>query len=215
MSAQGAVKLGRRWESPDGLTMPSNELALIEGEEASAVTMSTQIPPGYYNPEFDSHKFKELMLHIAHECKVDPHLGMIKICQIIFYCDFNHYWLHGTSITGTTYVKAPRGPLPHRHDNAAIGALVREDRAKLIHQENGRVAYHRLVPHPRQPRPVLADVFSEDAIDIIQQVIEHTRNMTTSEIATKSHRHPGWVLVEPWEVIPYELSAAVLDESEL
>ena len=72
------------------------------------MTTSTQIPPVCYKPEFDSHKFKELVLHIAHECKGDPHLGMIKICQIIFYCDFNHYWLHGTSITGATYVKAPR-----------------------------------------------------------------------------------------------------------
>lgn len=126
------------------------------------MTTSTQIPPGYYKPEFNSRKFKELMLHIAHEGKGDPHLGMIKMCKIIFYCDFNHYWLHGTSITGATYVKAPRGPLPHQHYKAAIRALEREDRAKLMHQQRGDVAYHRLVPDSCQPRPVLADGFSED-----------------------------------------------------
>ena len=127
-------------------------------------------PPGYdvpdlYKPEFDSQRFKDLMLHIAHEGKSDPHLGMIKMCKIIFYCDFNHYWLHGTSITGATYVKAPRGPLPNRHCKAAIGALVREEIPDTVRVHVGTLREASARPDARPPRPHLPKPISGAPMD--------------------------------------------------
>lgn len=183
------------------------------------MTTSTQTapPPGYikpkfYKPEFDSRKFRDLMLHIAHEGKDDLHLGITKMCKIIFYCDFEHYWMHGTSITGATYTKAPRGPLPQGYRDE-WDALIRDDEAKFERRRMLDVMFDRLVP--QVTLPPLEDAFGRDASDIIKKILAQTREMTTREISEKSHKHPGWMVVGPGEVIPYESTLVVLEDTEL
>ena len=65
-----------------------------------------------YKPEFDSRKFRDLALYLAHRSKDDPNFGMVKLQLMMYYCDFIAYHRTGKSITGATYVKRPFGPAP-------------------------------------------------------------------------------------------------------
>lgn len=65
-----------------------------------------------YKPRFDSRKFRDLALYLAHKCKEDPNFGMVKLWIMMYYCDFIAFQRTGKPITGATYVKKSWGPYP-------------------------------------------------------------------------------------------------------
>ena len=65
-----------------------------------------------YKPEFDSRKFRDLALYLAHKSQDDPYFGMVKLWVQMYYCDTIHWKRTGMSITGATYEKRSFGPFP-------------------------------------------------------------------------------------------------------
>ena len=65
-----------------------------------------------YKPEFNSRKFRNLALYLAHKAKDDPHFGMVKLWIQMYYCDFISFQRTGKPITGATYEKRSWGPYP-------------------------------------------------------------------------------------------------------
>ena len=64
--------------------------------------------------EFDSAKFRELILHISGHSESDPGFGATKLNKLLFYIDFDSYRLLGTPITGATYRHLDEGPAPRQ-----------------------------------------------------------------------------------------------------
>ena len=78
-------------------------------------------------------KFKALVHFIVHECIEHPsRLGAIRLNKALWFADVTAYMANGASISGETYVKRERGPVP-AHIIQTLHAL--KDENKIIIRE--------------------------------------------------------------------------------
>ena len=154
-----------------------------------------------YQPDFDSEKFRDLMLYVADQSRDDRWFGAVKLNKILYYCDFQAFaWFH-ESITGATYARLREGPAP-RQLMRERQALLDEGLAEIETQQVFRYTQQRLVPTRRGC--YLGESFSESEKELIDEVLEHLKPMTAKEVSDFSHEEVGWILAQDGETIPYE-----------
>ena len=61
----------------------------------------------------DNKKMANLILYLAGHPNVSG-LGLTKLYKLVFFSDVTHLRSHGSSITGSEYIKYPFGPVPSR-----------------------------------------------------------------------------------------------------
>lgn len=154
-----------------------------------------------YAPTFDSRKFRDLMLYLAHLSAGDRFFGATKLCKLLYYCDFMYFWRYKTPITGASYTKHPRGPVPTQFF-AERDALGTDEEAVLKFERVLNLTQQRLEPLGDCSR--IATSFSEDELEVIHKVYSDVDGMTAFEVSDLSHSEPGWILTDDYEVIPYE-----------
>ncbi len=151
-------------------------------------------------PELDERKFRELILYLAERSIDDPKFGKTKLAKLLYYSDFYAYALLGRAITGATYARYPRGPVPR--------ALARE-LGSIEDTQDGVMAkarYHtreqqRLVPL----READLNFFTAAEISLVDRVIEALREHDAAAVSELSHLEAGWMCVEDYAEIPYDL----------
>ena len=153
-------------------------------------------------PQFDldDGKFADLMLYIAGQCKDDEYFGTTKLCKILYYCDFEAYRRFRKPITGATYVKMDRGPLPWGIYRTRR-RLRSDGEATVNTVAIGNVYEDRLLPTADNIE--LGENFDSHERSLIDEMIEKFRPMTGKEVSDHSHHEFGWKAVEIDEPIPY------------
>ena len=147
----------------------------------------------------DDRKMKELILYLAAKSEGDPRFSSTKLNKLLFYCDFTAYWQLGRSITGHSYQKLPFGPAP----KAVLPILSQM-------QQDGDCDEVRKDYFGREQRRVKANrtpqtaVFSEEELQLTNQILEDLWESSASEVSERSHGFIGWQAAEFNEVIPYE-----------
>ena len=164
-----------------------------------------------YAPTFNSRKFRDLMLYLAHISRDDRSFGATKLCKLLYYCDFGYFWRNRTSITGATYEKQPRGPIPTQFA-AERESLVRAEEAVVESERVLNFIQHRLTPVADCSHK--ARVFSNDELNIIHRAHSDLHGMTASQVSDLSHSEPGWILTDYYDVIPYESVFIALPEHQ-
>jgi hypothetical protein len=157
---------------------------------------------------FDRNRFEALVLYVAHRRRDDERFGRTKMAKVLFYSDFSIYQDQGEPLTGATYIRMPFGPFPK-----ALGetekALEAKGLAVLAHDGEGDYDEKRIIP--TRSAPNLRDLFEEWQILVVNDWIDRVAAATATQISEMSHHHPGWLLANDGEVIPYE--TAVLPQS--
>ena len=154
-----------------------------------------------YQPQFDSEKFRELMLYVADQSRDDPWFGAVKLNKILYYCDFQAFaWLQ-KPITGATYTRLREGPAP-RQLMRERQALLDEGLATIETQMVFRYTQQRLVPTRRGCE--LGNHFLDIEREVIDEVLEFLKPLTAKEVSDLSHDEVGWILAQDRERIPYE-----------
>lgn len=146
----------------------------------------------------DTAKLKELILYVANKSEDDPRFGATKLNKILYYADFAAYRTLGKSITGADYQNLSEGPAPkqlllRRNELLKAGDAVVERRQYYDGVQQ------RLIAH-RPPDP---EVFSEEELAIVDQVIDDLWDKNGTEVSHKSHKELGWLLTKRGEAIPY------------
>src|SRR4051794_20576831 len=163
---------------------------------------------GGNRPGFDPDRFDELVLYIAHQVKDRPDFGRIKLAKVLFYSDFTAYRETGSSLTGATYLRYPKGPFP-RGLYEAEARLERAERVRLDHEvedyEEKRIVALR-------PADRIGEMYEDWQLDFVRQMIEEIGSMTANKASDRSHEHAGWIVVEENAEIPYG-STFVPDEA--
>lgn len=159
-----------------------------------------------YKPTFDSQKFRNLMLYLAHLSREDPYFGAVKLNKMLYYCDFIAFSRLGRPITGAYYQKLSEGPAP-RQLLGEREALINEEEAKLELRPYFAYMQQRLVP--TADRSDLKEEFSPEEMEIIDEVHEAMRYMTAREASDLSHGEVGWILARQGETIPYEMASVL------
>ncbi len=163
---------------------------------------------------FNRLKFKQLVHYVCDKA-VDPSvLGSIKLNKVLYYSDMIHYKVHGSSITGETYVKRQFGPVP-RHIPSVIAELIQEKkvmRGKVDHFGRMKNEYIAVVDCDKT-------VFSGEEISLIDEAFEHVcLNHTATSISEETHG-VIWQLATMGEEIPYSTVFAAnvgeIDEDDI
>ena len=147
---------------------------------------------------FDRQKFRELLLHVAAESEDDVRFGVTRLNKILYFSDFKAFAILGCAITGATYRRRDRGPVPDElpdvlHEMEAEGEIERIERRDL------NLLQKRIVP---LRAPDLSP-FSDREIEIADRVMLELHTLDASQSRLLSHLDVAWRIAHHDEAIPY------------
>lgn len=147
----------------------------------------------------DKEKMRELILYISEECADQRLFGKTKLNKILYFVDFIAFRNLGQPITGFTYLRAPRGPVPtkiHRE----LNAMCSDGDLEMTFEH----VYFRRQERPEPLRRPRMDRFSSDEIKIVDHWIETLEEMSATDASDLAHELGGWKFAKEWGPIPYE-----------
>lgn len=149
-------------------------------------------------PKFNREKFRNLILYIADRSRDDRKFGATKLNKILYFSDFEAYGLWGEAITGATYMRLDRGPVPREilpvlHEMEAEGEVRRFERKYFHHTQ-------KCVEALQEPDTAL---FGVHELDLVDKVMHELRYLNADEVSALSHLDKGWRIAEDRDVIPY------------
>ncbi len=157
--------------------------------------------------DFNSGKFKELVLYFAQEAERagDEGFGMVKLNKLLYRADFEAFRLLGRSITGETYEKQEYGPVA-RDLPIVLDELGAAGRLRWQHIPHG--PYTRYVPSVTDEWGAEPDMrlFSPDESAVVESA-RHELGVYGARAASEwSHEQSaGWnVVPEYGQVIEYD-----------
>ena len=147
---------------------------------------------------FNKDKFRNLILYIAEQSRDDVKFGATKLNKILYFADFESYGLWGRAITGSTYVRLDRGPVPKE-----ILPVLREMEDSGLIRRTERTYFHHTQKVVEPLEPATLAVFEARELDLVDKVMAELRQFNADEVSALSHLDDGWRLAEDREVIPY------------
>jgi hypothetical protein len=143
-------------------------------------------------------KLEEAVHYICSTCKEEDRLGAVKLNKILYYSDMLHYAKTGSSITGATYAKRQRGPVPKQ----VLPAM-----ENLRHQ--GRLDWQNIPMFEAAKREFYAHgdtnlhIFPADETKQIDAMIRFVCDQSAEEVSEFSHT-VVWNAADLGEELPYD-----------
>lgn len=143
-------------------------------------------------------RFRELIVYITNRCDRDEHFGAVKLNKILYHADFRAFERFGVPLTGMKYFKLPAGPapkamLPILEELEAEGAIKRDPPQQASFEQRRT---HAL-------RDAHMDHFTDDEVDLIEEVIKELRPQTATAATNDTHG-VAWRARNMRDDIPYE-----------
>ena len=154
-----------------------------------------------YEPEFDAHKMRELVLLIADSSRDDQPIHANKIGIIMYYADTRAYRETGASISGATYRNMLVGPQPAEY--------VQEQH--YMHQDGDitittNLSMVNVQQYLSPNRPPKTDLFTREQLNIINDVVNEYGSLSLEDASQTARKDVGYPAVHPYESIPYYAS---------
>jgi hypothetical protein len=152
-------------------------------------------------------KFKALVHFIVHECREHPgRLGAVRLNKTLWYTDVTSYKMNGVSVTGESYVKRKKGPVP-----AQILATLRElkDEGKILIQEPEFQYDARKFISLMNPN---VETLSEEDRVLAKSILDAVCGYTASAISEMTHDNIWDAAAEGEEIPLYATLASELGE---
>jgi hypothetical protein len=143
--------------------------------------------------QFDREKFKSLVVYVAWKAGRRDWFGAIKLNKVLWFAEARAYVLHGSPITGATYIREKYGPVPKQM--VPIRKELESAHQVRVFQEGP------LVRVTAETKPDMSR-FTKDELQIIDYWIDHIdKDHTAGSISDKSHDY-GWDIAREGEEIP-------------
>lgn len=146
----------------------------------------------------DMMRLEEAVLFICSTARPEDELGAVKLNKILYYSDMLRYAQTGKSITGATYVKNQRGPVP-REVMKVINRLKAANRlstSEVSIFDKTRREFDAL------DEPSLK-IFEHEELKLINNMIRYVCGYDARGINDVSHT-VVWEVADMGEVLPYE-----------
>ncbi len=144
--------------------------------------------------DFDPKKFINVILSF-----IENGLGKTKLAKGLFVLDFNSYDQYARSVTGLTYSKMPRGPMPEKFD------MILE---YLEHNKFISVKTTYNGDYKKIEIKALVDVdyskFSEEELNMINKAKKYISTKTAKELNETSHEGEIWNSTKDNRFISYD-----------
>lgn len=121
-----------------------------------------------------------------------------KLLKLLNYSDMVYYREKSISISGTSYIHLPYGPVPQNFD-ILFGMMTADHIVHLeITFDNG-YEKHQVIPECDLPQHVL----SRDELEVMEHIFKKFENFGSVEISEYSHREKGYRSTKQGEIISY------------
>lgn len=145
-------------------------------------------------------KYKQMILN-AIQFGADGADGKItktKLAKLVYLADFTWYYDHLVPMSGMSYRKLPRGPVPDIYFRA-LDEL--EEDGAITREEKGRNILLKLSEAGDAPRNRL----SKEEIQEISKIAKTWQGKQTQDIVDFTHAQIPWQICRDSEIIPYSL----------
>ncbi len=156
--------------------------------------MYTEYRPATMNTE----KLKNLILFFVTKISSE-NLGKTKLFKLIFFADYEANNRIGYTISGDTYLKFPRGPVPK---SASMVIKDMEEKKELIVNEELRNGYF-LTTYKALINPEMG-IFSGEERDILGSVLGDFGNKSRGKLVELSHQMESWLKVGMYEEMTFD-----------
>lgn len=154
--------------------------------------------------EANYNKFKEMVHLVIHICK-SKKLGAVRLNKILWFSDKLTYRSRGESISGTTYVRRERGPVPSLVLKA-LDELKKEKKVSI--RDPGGLNMLREFGSLKEPNRKL---FSKGDVKMIKTIAEIICDNTTADEISELSHDDIWRAAGDGEEMP--LAATLVSES--
>ena len=158
---------------------------------------------------YDESKFTEMVLYVAARLQNDRAGGATKLNKVLFFAEFTHLRRHGVAISGCEFQKLSHGPAPRQLLPVRRG-LIESSAATLLDDDSFGLLQQRLVP----ARAANLDVFTEEELDSIEEVLTQLAGMTATQVSARSHEEPGWRVTKVGDTIPYSTAFLAFPQTQ-
>lgn len=154
----------------------------------------------FSDPQSSLEKYKQIILNAlqAGADKSDHKITKTKLAKLVYLADFIWYYEHLAPMSGMSYRKLPRGPVPDIYFRA-LDEL--EEDGIINREEKGRSILLQLAESGEAP----SNRLSSDEKKLIQKVAHKWQGKQTQEIVEFTHAQLPWQICREGEVIPYGL----------
>ncbi|MES2971402.1 MAG: helix-turn-helix domain-containing protein [Patescibacteria group bacterium] len=152
------------------------------------------------DPQTSLEKYKQIILNAlqAGADKADGKITKTKLAKLVYLADFTWYYEKLTPMSGMSYRKLPRGPVPDIYFRA-LDEL--EEDGIINREEKGRSIMLELAESGEAPSNRLN---SEEKV-LIKKIGKAWQGQQTQEIVDFTHAQLPWQICREGEVIPYGL----------
>lgn len=154
----------------------------------------------FSDPQGSLDKYKQIILS-ALQFGADSSDGKItktKLAKLVYLADFSWYYNNLKPMSGMSYRRLPRGPVPDIYFRA-IDEMVDDGIIEL--EPSGRAFMISMVERGDAPHSKLSD----DERNVIRLLGEAWKDKQTQEIVDFTHAQLPWQICREGEVIPYGL----------
>jgi len=154
---------------------------------------------GYKMPDLE--KFTEMVVFFTE--KLQP--WKTKLNKLLFYADFGTHKQSGYSISGVQYRAIPMGPVPNNF-NSIFEYLANNNDVDVYYTTfpDGGIGEQFI---PNSKREFNSELFTENELQILENIAERFKNTTTDEIIEISHKEKAWKEnIDGKKIIDYKYS---------
>jgi hypothetical protein len=146
----------------------------------------------------DMMRLEEAILYICSTARPEDELGAVKLNKILYYSDMLRYAQTGKSITGATYVKRQRGPVPRE----VVEAINRLKATNRLSTREVSIFDKTRREFDALDEPSLK-IFEHEELKLINSMIGSVCGYDARGISDVSHT-VVWEVADMGEVLPYE-----------
>lgn len=175
------------------------KLATLLGVDLPDITTGIDAKASF----IDYKKFKNLISAcIRYGADPDGKITKTKLAKLVYFSDFNWYFLKGESMTNAMYRNIPKGPVADDYFRA-IDELY--EKQAIAIEPKGPALMISAVESVQSP------LLSPEELELIEKICTKWQGRSTDEIVEFTHGQNPWKSSAPGTMIPYE---SILDESE-
>ncbi len=135
------------------------------------------------------HKLDAAMLVIATHPRVRD-LGLTKLWKLLYFADVAHAREHGSTITGSEFIKYPFGPVPSRGERH-LKRLVKRNLVRISQVNAG--TYRQTMVEATLPARSVVEALDRAEQETLDAVCVKFGAVTAKKLSDLSHAEPAWV----------------------
>ena len=148
---------------------------------------------------YNSEKFKAMIHYIISRCESKDNFARVVLYKLLYFSDFDNYEKYEESISGETYIRKKRGPVPS-HFLEAISELI--DEGKIDECSEQVINYFKF-KYSSLKKPDLS-LFKARELQVIDDTINKISHLYSEDISHYSHGDIPWRLANDGESLNYE-----------